>query len=60
MTQTYMLSLNLNSHMKTINIERTKCIPSLTIRDESDQLIGSSKGMSWGYIAEGPGKSIEC
>ena len=30
------------------------------IRDESDKLIGASKGLSWGYIAEGPGKSIEC
>ena len=30
------------------------------IIDESDQLIGASKGLSWGYIAEGPGKSIEC
>ena len=30
------------------------------IEDESNQLLGSSKGLSWGYIAEGPGKSIEC
>ena len=30
------------------------------IRDESDELIGSTKGLSWGYIAEGLGKSIEC
>ena len=30
------------------------------IKDESNQLLGSSKGLSWGYIAEGPGKSIEC
>ena len=28
--------------------------------DESNQLLGSSKGLSWGYIVEGPGKSIEC
>ena len=30
------------------------------IKDESNQLVGSSKGLSWRYIAEGPGKSIEC
>ena len=30
------------------------------IKDESGQLIGSSKGLSWGCIAEGPGKSIKC
>ena len=27
--------------------------------DKSNQLIGSSKGLSWGYAFEGPGKSIE-
>ena len=29
------------------------------IKDESGQLIGSSKGLSWGCIAKGLGKSIE-
>ena len=29
------------------------------IKHESNQLLGSRKGLSWGYIAECQGKSIE-